>query len=197
VSEHGRAANPAHTGPIGAILAGGEGRRLGGAKALVELGGRPLISYPLTTLRAVLDEVAVVAKPDTQLPALPPGVEVWVEPLRPRHPVAGIIEALRRAGGRPVLVCAADMPFVTPATVVRLATADPAGAPAVIAASNPLLGLYLPEAARELRAAAGERRPLRQLVAALGLRTIAIPQRELFNVNTERDLQAAQPKVKS
>ena len=47
------------------ILAGGLGRRIGGAKAVVQLGGRPLISYPLQALQAALGEVAIVAKPDT------------------------------------------------------------------------------------------------------------------------------------
>jgi molybdopterin-guanine dinucleotide biosynthesis protein A len=39
------------TRPVGAILAGGGGRRIGGDKAIVELHGRPLISYPLETVR--------------------------------------------------------------------------------------------------------------------------------------------------
>ena len=30
-----------------AVLAGGRGSRIGGDKALVQLGGRPLIAYPL------------------------------------------------------------------------------------------------------------------------------------------------------
>lgn len=47
----------------GAVLAGGRGSRLGGAKATVELGGRPLISYPLAALAAAGIEAFVVAKP--------------------------------------------------------------------------------------------------------------------------------------
>jgi molybdopterin-guanine dinucleotide biosynthesis protein A len=34
------------------VLAGGRGDRIGGAKAMVELRGRPLIRYPLDALRA-------------------------------------------------------------------------------------------------------------------------------------------------
>jgi molybdopterin-guanine dinucleotide biosynthesis protein A len=164
---------------------------------MVELGGRPLIAYPIEILQAVLGEVAVVAKADTELPPLPDGVQRWVEPQEPRHPVAGIIEALKRAGGRPVLVCAADMPFVTQATVARLANIDPAGAPAVIAAANPLLGLYLPQAIAQLKAAPDETRPLRRLVAVIEPGTIDVDEAELFSVNTPADLEAAQPNVKS
>ncbi len=37
---------------IGAVLAGGRGRRIGRDKATVDLNGRPLISYPIGALRA-------------------------------------------------------------------------------------------------------------------------------------------------
>ena len=56
------------TRPLGAILAGGGGRRIGGDKAIVELQGRPLISYPLEAVREALGQVAILAKADTKLP---------------------------------------------------------------------------------------------------------------------------------
>lgn len=51
--------------PLGVVLAGGRGSRLGGAKATAELAGRPLISYPLAALAEAGLEAVVVAKPDT------------------------------------------------------------------------------------------------------------------------------------
>jgi molybdenum cofactor guanylyltransferase len=110
--------------PIGVILAGGSGRRIGGSKATVQLAGTPLIAYPLRALREAFSDVAIVAKTDTQLPGLP-GVTVWIEPNEPRHPLVGIMQALALAEGRPVLVCAADLPFVTRELVAELAAADP------------------------------------------------------------------------
>ena len=62
---------------MGVVLAGGLGTRIGGSKATVGLGGRPLISYPLDALGAVLDDVVVLAKADTELPSLP-GMTVWI-----------------------------------------------------------------------------------------------------------------------
>lgn len=67
-------------GPIGVVLAGGAGRRMGGAKASTPLAGRPLIAYPIAALRAVLAPVAVVAKRDSGLPPVGYGVEIWREP---------------------------------------------------------------------------------------------------------------------
>lgn len=56
---------------LGVVLAGGRGSRLGGAKAMAELAGRPLISYPLTALLEAGLEAVVVAKPGTDLDGRP------------------------------------------------------------------------------------------------------------------------------
>jgi len=138
-------------GIVGVVLAGGLGRRLGGDKAIVNLAGRPLLSYPLSALRdAGLAETAVVAKGDTQLPALVDEVPVWVEPDTPRHPLTGIVHALRAAQGRAVFVCAADMVLLDAATVRRVVGALAPGDRAVVARSDdqlqPLCAVYAPEA---------------------------------------------------
>jgi molybdopterin-guanine dinucleotide biosynthesis protein A len=196
--------------PIGVVLAGGLGRRVGGSKATLQLCGRPLISYPLRALAGALEQVAVLAKPDTELPHLP-GVSVWIEPAEPRHPLVGIVCALRRARGRSVLVCAADLPFVTPALIRAITRADPGDGAAVVAAAGgaaqPLLGCYRPGAAGLLADAARRAElPLREAVHLIGARALEVEDAEaLFNVNTPGDLRRAaailerraQPNVKS
>jgi molybdopterin-guanine dinucleotide biosynthesis protein A len=179
--------------PIGVILAGGRGRRIGGAKATVLLGGQPLISYPLEALSAVLEEVVVLAKADTELPSLP-GTTVWIETDARHHPAIGIVQALGLAGGRPILVCAVDLPFVTPAIVRALASADPDRAAAAVACSQgrtqPLLGCYQPRVVDVLEP--GDERPLRDQVAALSPQLVEVADpRALFNVNAPEDLLQA------
>jgi molybdenum cofactor guanylyltransferase len=184
---------------VGVVLAGGLGRRIGGGKAIVRLAGRPLVSYPVQALRSVLSDVRIVAKPGTRLPDLE-GVEVWLEPAEPHHPLVGIVHALDKAKPRPVLVCAADMPFLTAAAVAELAGADPGGAPAVVSARGtalePLLGCYGPGAADLLRPAALEAEmPLRAAVAAIRPRLLdlgAEAETLLFNVNSVEDLRRAE-----
>jgi molybdopterin-guanine dinucleotide biosynthesis protein A len=179
------------------ILAGGLGRRLGGAKATAQLHGRPLICYPLGVLGSALADLAIVAKRDTELPSHP-GVAVWIEPTTPRHPLVGIVHALGLADGRGVLVCAADMPFVTAELVTRIATTDPEEAPAVVPICDgelqPLLALYLPSVAAALgRGALDATRPLREEVAGLRPRLLEIADRDaFFNVNTPDDLRRAE-----
>jgi molybdenum cofactor guanylyltransferase len=179
--------------PIGVVLAGGSGRRIGGAKATVELHGRPLIHYPLAALGSALGEVVVIAKSGTELPSLP-GVTVWIEPDTPQHPLRGIVHALALAGGRPVFVCAVDLPFVTPELVDRIARAKRGGAPAVVAQGGgqmqPLLGCYQPEVS-DLLSPAYEL-PLIETVAALGPALVEVEDASaLFNINSPDDLLQA------
>jgi molybdopterin-guanine dinucleotide biosynthesis protein A len=177
---------------IGAVLAGGAGRRLGGDKPVALLGGRPLISYPLAALAAVCERVAVVCKPATVLPELD-GVERWDEPEQPRHPLTGIVHALEVAEA-PVLVCAADMPFVTSDACRTLleATGD---TPAVVAIAGgvlqPVLGLYAPAALPTLRSAPPDA-PLTETVAALAPVRVALPPALVRSVDTPQELQEAE-----
>lgn len=169
---------------------------MGGSKLTVELRGRPLISYPVAAMKAALSDVAVIGKPDVELPGLE-GVEVWIESSVPRHPLVGIVEALAYADGRSVVVCAADLPFVTPRLIAALARAPADGAPAVIAAAGgdlqPLLGRYEPRAGALLAdAAARASAPTRVAVAAIGPRLLEVDDPdELFNVNAPDDLLLA------
>jgi molybdopterin-guanine dinucleotide biosynthesis protein A len=159
----------------------------------VLLRGRPLISYPLEALSTALGEVVVLAKADTELPSLP-GTTVWIESETLHHPAVGIAQALGLAGGRSVLVCAVDLPFVTPALVRELASGESELAAAAVASARgmmqPLLGCYQPRAAHRLRA--GDERSLREQVAELSPRLVEVEDaRELFNVNAPEDLLRA------
>jgi molybdopterin-guanine dinucleotide biosynthesis protein A len=186
------------TTTLGAVLAGGVGSRLGGGKAMVELAGRALIEYPLAALDAAGIEAVVVAKADTALPSF--AAPVVTEPEEPRHPLLGIVTALRHAAGRPVLAVACDLPFVTPRLLEELATA---AEPLVVAAPGgdpqPLLARYAPALLPELEAALERQEPLRRTVAALDPRLLGDadlarfgdPARLTFNVNSPADLARA------
>jgi molybdopterin-guanine dinucleotide biosynthesis protein A len=178
---------------IGVVLAGGEGRRLeGGSKAAAQLAGRPLVEYPLAALAEVCERVAVACKRDTRLPELR-GAERWDEPDQPRHPLTGIVYALETAGA-PVLVCAADMPFVT-ADACRTLIQGAGGSPAVVASAagvlQPTFGLYAPAALEVLRAAPPDA-PLTRTVEALDPARVALPPSLVRSVNTPEQLAEAE-----
>jgi molybdopterin-guanine dinucleotide biosynthesis protein A len=100
--------------PLGAILAGGAGRRMGRDKALVELGGRPLIAHVAIALAAAGCEPIAVgrAEPVAGIPAIPDDSG--------QGPAAGLLTALRVAGGRPVFLVATDQPLLRSETVAAL-----------------------------------------------------------------------------
>ena len=188
--------------PIVAVLAGGRGIRIGGAKPTRALAGRPLISYPLSSARAAGLEAVIVAKPDTALP--PTGERVIVEPDEPRHPLCGALAALehaqRRSPGGGVVLVGADMPFVNGALLRALAQVDRAVLLEVDGRRQPLPTRCLPAHARSLRGALEAESSLRAAFAALAprvlvedeLRACGDPRRLCFSVNTPADLRRAE-----
>jgi molybdopterin-guanine dinucleotide biosynthesis protein A len=150
---------------IGAVLEGADGR----SKQVL---GRPLRSWAEAALAAVCDPVTVVE--------LRGGL------------LAGIADALEQAGA-PVLVCGADMPFVTPdACRTLLEAAGTATGPAVVAAAGgvpqPALGLYAPAALDALRG--------NNAVEELDPIKIALPPALLETVNTPEELEEAATRLR-
>jgi molybdenum cofactor guanylyltransferase len=183
--------------PVGAVLAGGRGRRLGGDKATVELAGVPLLHYPAAALRSAGLEVAVVAKADTALPDLPPGTSVWVEAEPGHHPCHGIVHALRCAHGRTILAVACDLALLDGLTVRALLGAGQAAplAPAVVprtgARLHPLCALYRPAALRRLSASDPDAR-MTDIVTSLQPAVLELDdETPLLPVNAPEDLLRA------
>ncbi len=198
----GSGAGPAGT-PLGVVLAGGRGSRLGGAKPTAELAGRPLISYPLAALAEGGLEAVIVAKPDTDLPPL--DVRLLTEPAEPVHPLAGIVVALREAD-RPLVILGCDFPFVPPALVRALADApETLVVPAPGGELQPLVARWTPALLPDLEGALDREEPLRRTVAALSPRLLedaelapfGDPARVFLNVNTPADLRRAEAAVSS
>jgi molybdenum cofactor guanylyltransferase len=184
---------------LGAILAGGRATRLERPKPTALLGGRPLIEYPLRALDAAGIESVIVAKEATPLP--PAGAPLWHEPDEPVHPLLGIVTALDQAGGRAVLVCGCDMPFVSPGLARALADMGAAIAlPRAGGRLHPVLARYTPAVLPALRTALARGQSLHQTVADLmpaildeqELAPFGDPARLLFNVNTPADLERAE-----
>jgi molybdopterin-guanine dinucleotide biosynthesis protein A len=182
---------------LGAVLAGGEGRRMGTAKAALRLGERPLIYYPLAALAAAGLDHVVVAKERSQLPAI--SCPVLREPPTPSHPLCGVLAALR-AAARPVLVVGCDMPFLTAPLLAWLAGLDGAVVAEVAGELQPLPARYEPQQTGELEDALRDGRAMRDALASLRPRIVreselerfGPPETSLFNVNDATDLAAAE-----
>jgi molybdopterin-guanine dinucleotide biosynthesis protein A len=158
-----------------------------------------MMDWPLRALAAVCPRVAVVCKADTELPALPSGVERWNEPEEPSHPLTGIVFALGRARAD-VLVCAADMPFVRAGDLRALLSAadDAPGAAAVVAHAGgrlqPTLAVYRAIALQRLgEAVAGA--PLTRTVEGLEPVRVSLAEQVVRSVNTPAQLAAAETEL--
>lgn len=137
-------------GVIGVLLAGGEGRRLGGDKAWVEIGGRTMAERALESLRAVADTVVVSCRMGTTLPPLAGVDEAWVQRDGEGGPVAGLASALREARGRPIVALGLSLPLMTERALRELLEFPAQGSSAVVATVGgrvePLVGRWSPSA---------------------------------------------------
>ena len=184
---------------VGAVLAGGLSRRMGQPKAMVELGGRPLVARVVATVGSAGLEPIVVAKPDSVLPRL--DCRVLSEPDEPRHPLTGLVAMLRASGGRSVVAIACDMPLVPAKLLSWIANLEEEVAVCEVGGElEPLLGRYSPSVAGSLQAALERGAPMREAVAALNpfviseqsLARFADPRRIVFNINSPEDVSEAE-----
>ena len=105
---------------LGAVLAGGEGRRFGGPKAEAPVSGVPMVERATALLRGVAGEVVVVTSRALAAPPAP----VVPDRVPGMGPLGGLDAALRRAarhGYDGVLLVACDLPLLTPDLVERVA----------------------------------------------------------------------------
>jgi molybdopterin-guanine dinucleotide biosynthesis protein A len=173
----------------GILLVGGAGTRFGSPKALARLGGRTLAEIGWEILGDACDERLAVGKTgdalDVPFPVLPDGSDV-------RAPLAGVVAGLRAAPTAVAVVLPVDCPRMTPEAIRRLgrACADAA----VPDRQRPLPGAYRKSAlpVLERRLALGVL-ALRDSLAELDYREVALDPRLLANVNTPADLEALQP----
>ena len=184
--------------PIVAILAGGRSRRMGRPKPGVELAGRPLISYPIAAARGAGLEPWVVAKEGSELPPL--DCRLVLEPAEPRHPLCGVVAALRAARPAPAIAVAADMPFVEADLLGLLAVRKSTAAVEAGGRLQPLLARYEADALGRLERALAAGEPATAALEALdpevideeSLRRLGDPGRLCFNVNSPADLERAE-----
>lgn len=166
---------------------------------MVEVVGKPLITYSLAALQRAGLKSVVVAKAGSALPPL--DCPVLEEPAEPRHPLAGIVFALRQLPARPLLVLACDMPLVNPLLLEWMANlSEPLALPFTGGHLQPFPGLYHPTLLAPLEAGLREAGSMRGVLAPLGPRLLRADELSRFgdpaglclSVNTASDLALAE-----
>ncbi|MGD9147881.1 MAG: molybdenum cofactor guanylyltransferase [Anaerolineae bacterium] len=95
------------------ILAGGQSRRLGIDKSLLEVEGQPLLARTVQTLSALSDDLIVVANETARYRSLDLGVRFVADDKRGMGSLMGIYSGLKAARSSHALAVACDMPFLS------------------------------------------------------------------------------------
>ena len=186
----------------GIILAGGQSRRMGRDKALIDFQGRPIIVQALAALRELTDDLVVVSnRSDVYGPlGAPWGARVVADYDPPCGPLGGIAAGLQAMESELAIVVACDMPFLNVA-LLRWLIDQAAGYDAVVPQTGveyePLHAIYRQTCYNPIvqRIEQGDRRVI-SFFADVRLRTIAEAAwraidpagRSLVNLNTPGDL---------
>lgn len=167
---------------IGALLGGGQSRRMGTDKALLPVGTGTLLDHMLATLRALdLAEVVVCRDAPGCIADQVPG----------QGPLGALHSLSRHYPGRDLLVAPVDMPLLTPATLAALLAASHESRPPRHYEGY-LLPLWLPLSSAAIRAIEtrvtdpAADRSLAALLRDLSAETLPLhgPEAEFANVNT-------------
>jgi molybdopterin-guanine dinucleotide biosynthesis protein A len=192
------------------VLAGGTSRRFGRNKALVRLGGRPLLLHVLDAAMEVADEILVaIAREhhtDSYSGLVPESVRVLRDRIHEKSPLVGIITGFQVMKSEYSLVLSCDTPFAKQ-RVLEYVFERAAGSDAAIprwmnGRLEPLQSVYRVRSALPAAKLALSERGFRNVDMIKRLRRVTyVPVSALkrfdsdlitfFNVNTRTDLRRA------
>ncbi|HXX37324.1 MAG TPA: molybdenum cofactor guanylyltransferase [bacterium] len=187
----------------GVILAGGQSRRMGCDKALLLIGGRPLVEVIAGRLRdAGLERLLLVTNTPERFAHLADvGFETVKDALPSGHPLTGAYSGVLHAG-TPAFVCACDMPFLNPALIRYLASLV-CGADAVVPRHargyEPLHAVYTPACLDGMRRCVARGGPTTGFLDEVRARVVEADELRRFdpdlasfeNINTPEEYAAA------
>ncbi len=183
-----------------AILAGGEGSRIGGGKPGLRLAGRTLLDRSADQARCWSDKTVVAVRSASQIGS--PGIPSIVDAEGIEGPLAGLAASLewaRKEGASGLLTIPCDMPFLPGDLASRLAKSIGDRGAAIAARGghlHPVCGLWQTRAIDEIAAYLDSgRRSLHGFAAHLGFVEVGWPAAApdpFFNINTKADLAEAE-----
>jgi len=167
---------------------------MGGDKALMPLGGQPLVQWVADSFGPQVQDLALSANGDAQRFAFL-GLPVLAD-LHSQGPLSGVLAGLHWAalqGASALVTVPCDGPFVPPDLVPRLCLAAEAGHPALAQSGQDLLPTYglwptacLPALQTFLTSGAVAR--LRDFAQTQGSTWATFPMGSFANANTPKDL---------
>lgn len=190
------------TGFSGIVLAGGESRRLGEDKALLDFGGRTLLEITVERLRAITADVVIAcgAGPRAGWPEVEARTALDRTP--GWGPLAGLEAGLKAIANEVAVAVACDMPFLNAELLRHMASlldGHDAVVPVVGDRQHALHAVYSRGCLPVVEELLERRGSMRELLAAV--RTRVVSEAEVravdptglscFNLNSQQDLEAA------
>lgn len=180
------------------VLAGGEGKRIGGGKPLRALGRERLVDHAVSLARNWSDSIAVAVRDRAQVGAVHADL---ISDEDVSGPLGGLISGMtfaRDAGAEFLLAIPADMPFLPNDLLDRLRNTIGDHGSALAASGghiHPVCSLWRADSIERARDyAASGRRSLKGLAAVIGFGIADWPAEPLdpfFNINTSDELAEA------
>lgn len=193
-------------GLAGVVLCGGQSLRMGRDKALIEMGGRPLVAVLSDRLASVADPVLVAPGRPGRYAGLPgPAVLEVADEEEDAGPLGGLVAALAASPHPLLAVVAVDLPFASVAVLRLLASrcqGHDVAVPVTGRGREPLHAVWSTAALPAARLALAEGRPgLLALLDRLRVRDVgedewraADPEsRFAWNLNSPEDLAQLPP----
>lgn len=180
------------------VLAGGQSRRMGHDKALIEFQGKPVLAHVITALRELTEDVVVVSNRSDLYGSFGARVAADYDP--PCGPLGGIAVGLQAIAHELAVIVACDMPFLN-VTLLRWLIDQSGEYDAVVPQTGgelePLHAVYRRGCYQSIvqRLARGERRVISfftdvrlRIVPETEWRVLDPAGRSLVNLNTPDDL---------
>lgn len=187
------------------IVAGGRGSRMGRSKAMLDFGGEPMLARIVTHLRRHIDDVVIVAAPESieNLRIEASVVRIIRDEIAFQGPADALRRGLKDVAGEIAFACSCDLPLLNADVAIALAAMlenFDAVIPEIGGRIQPLHAVYRTRCADALEAIAarGEKRLVAiadavnaRVVGERELRAIDPELRSFFNVNTPDDYARA------
>lgn len=179
-------------------MAGGQSRRMGRTKALIDVGGQPMATHVAHALSvAGCHDVVLVGGNPTELGVLE--LVVIADQYPGEGPVGGVLTALRHHGqhgaATHVVIAACDLPGLSASAVERMLGAVTAATDVVVAMTGrlePAFAVWNVQTIAPIEAAFKTGiRALHEILASFDVVTVAIDASEMRNINRPEDLLRA------
>ena len=173
-------------------MTGGQSRRMGRTKALIDVDGQPMaIHVALALTAAGCRDVVLVGGDLTELASL--NLSVIADRHPGEGPVGGVLTALHHhSSATHIVVAACDLPRLTASAVDRMLDAVTAATDVVVAMTDrlePVLAVWNVQTVAPIEAAFEVGiRAMHEILALFDVTTVAIDPGEMRNINRPEDL---------